>query len=108
MNSENKNEYFTFSFPMEDGKEMECQVLTTLLVDGKTYVALLPIDDADSDNDDVFFYQYIDREGQDPEIKDIENDEEFENVADAFEEYLDTLEFEELVSGDDSEDEENE
>jgi hypothetical protein len=39
--------------------------------------------------------------GADPELIDIADDEEYGAASDAFEEYLDTLEFDELVTEED-------
>ncbi len=101
MNNENQNEeILTFSFPMEDGNELECEVITTLSVAGKSYVALLPLSGPEAEDGDVFLYRYIETEGKDPEIMDITDDDEFDKVSDAFEEFLDTVEFDELIKED--------
>ncbi len=85
---------------LDDGTSKNCQVLTVLEVDGKDYVALLPEgQDEDSEEFDVWFYELIedpDDENAEPELKYIEDDEVFEAVSDAFEEYLDELEFDEM------------
>ena len=58
--------------------------------------------DENGENDDgeVWFYRYHEDENDanaEPELEFIEDDEEYEIVADAFDEYLDNAEFDELV-----------
>ena len=49
------------------------------------------------------WYRYSETDGQ-PELDNIEDDDEYEIVADAFDELLDNEEFDELISEDDLED----
>lgn len=97
---ETPNEEMTVDLELDDGTKVSCEVLTILEVDGKDYIALMPVDaDDDSDEDiDVWFYEFKenpDDENAEPELIYIEDDEVYEAVADKFDEYLDTLEFEE-------------
>ena len=63
---------------LDDDTELECNVLGTFEVDDYEYIALVPVDD-----DQVFLYRYEeDEEGID--LIDIEDDEEFEIVSEAF------------------------
>lgn len=51
----------------------------------------------------MWFYGYSenpDDPNEEPELTYIEDDEEYEAVADAFDEYLDSVEFDELVEMD--------
>ena len=71
---------------------------------GKDYIALLPMDGPEKDTGNVYLYGFKESEGGgDPELIDITDDEEYEAAADAFEEYLDGLEFDELVTEDEEE-----
>ena len=52
---------------------------------------------------EVWFYRYRedpDDPNRDPDLTYIDDDEEYESVADAFDEYLDNAEFDELVDED--------
>lgn len=89
-------EHGTVTLTLEDDTEMECLIITTLQVNNKDYIALLPLEDEEEEESDVYLYRYIDHGEEDPELLNIENDEEFEIVSDAFDEYLDTLEFDEI------------
>ena len=56
---------------------------------------LLPLDeDGESADGDVFLYRYEEVDGK-PTLDNIEDDEEYEIAADAFDEWMDEQEFEE-------------
>ena len=93
---------------LDDGTELQCIVLEIFTVNDKDYIALQPIEGEEEDN--VFLYRFIQEdENDEPQLLNIEDDDEFEAVADAFEEILDEQEFDELFDDDDDfEDEEDE
>jgi len=90
---------------LEDDSELLCDVIATFPVtikgEEKMYVALLPTD-ADEDAE-IFLYRFTE-DGDEIDVQNIEDDEEFEIVADKFDELLDEEEFGELF--DDEEEEE--
>lgn len=56
----------------------------------------------------MWFYRYEENESNpdaEPSLSYIDNDEEYETVADAFDEYLDNVEFDEIVGSDKNEEE---
>ena len=53
---------------------------------------MLPIED--EDGDEVFLYRFTEREGMEPLLENIETDEEYDIVSQAFEEELDAMEIE--------------
>ena len=58
--------------------------------------ALVPLDDNmefDADSD-IYLYRYSEDENGEPELGNIEDDDEYEAAADAFDEWMDTLELE--------------
>ena len=67
-------EEMTVTLTLDDGKELECVVLTIFPAGDKEYIALLPMDD------------------------------EYEIVADAFDELLDEQEYDEVVGEDELDD----
>lgn len=93
-------EDMTVDIELEDGTQATCEVVTVLDVDGKDYIVLLPAgQDENTEDLDVWFYELKenpDDENAEPELIYIEDDEVYEAVVDKFDEYLDTLEFEEL------------
>ncbi|MDE6918170.1 MAG: DUF1292 domain-containing protein [Lachnospiraceae bacterium] len=101
------DEEMTVELELDDGQVVNCAVITILTVDKKDYIALLPLDeDGNNEDGEVWFYQYEEDEKNpdaEPKLTYIDNDEEYENVADAFDEYLDNAEFDELVENSDEE-----
>ncbi|WMC92700.1 DUF1292 domain-containing protein [Kineothrix sp. MB12-C1] len=95
------DEEITVELDLEDGSHVVCAVITILEVQEKDYIVLLPLDENGKNTDgEVWFYRYIedkDDENAEPELSFIESDEEYEIVADAFDEYLDNVEFDEVV-----------
>lgn len=75
---EEEFELETLFLTLEDDTEMECGILGLFEVEGKDYIALLPLED-----DTVLLYQYDDS-GEDLELNIIEDDELFEKVSNAF------------------------
>lgn len=98
-------EEMTVDLELDDGSSVTCAVVTILTVAGKDYIALLPLDEnGDNADGEVWFYRYsenLDDPNEEPELGYIDDDDEYEAVADAFDEYLDASEFDELVGEDD-------
>ena len=89
------NEEITVTLTLDNDETMECLVLTILEAGERQYIALLPIDeDGEPEDADVFLYRYIETLDGEPELDNIEDDEEYELAADKFDEWLDTQEFE--------------
>ena len=97
-------EEMTVDLDLEDGTTVTCAVVTILTVSGRDYIALLPLDEnGDNADGEVWFYRYSenpDDTNEEPELAYIDDDDEYEAVADAFDEYLDASEFDELVDED--------
>ena len=98
------DEEMTVELDLEAGTRVTCAIVTILTVNEKDYIALLPLDENGQNEDgEVWFYGYSenpDDPNEEPELTYIEDDEEYEAVADAFDEYLDSVEFDELVEMD--------
>ncbi|HBA50702.1 MAG TPA: DUF1292 domain-containing protein [Lachnospiraceae bacterium] len=94
------DEEMTVELELDDGSIVNCAVITILPVNEKDYIVLLPLDENDENEDgEVWFYRYSenpDDPNEEPELDYIEDDEEYEIVAEAFDEYLDNCEFDEL------------
>ena len=105
MADENKfeeieGEEMIVTLDLDDGS-VDCAVVTIITVEGKDYIALMPLDE-NSENEDgeVWFYGYKenpDDPNEEPELIYIEDDAEYEKVEEAFDEYLDNCEFDELI-----------
>lgn len=83
---------------LDDGSEVECAVLTIFDVKEQNYIVLLPLDENDEANEDgeVYIYRYFEDEEGNPSLENIENDDEYEAVADRFDEILDEEAFDEM------------
>ncbi len=87
----------TMTLTVDDGKEVECGVVTLLEMHGKEYIALSPLDENEEFTEDVWLYgfQKDPSGGEDHKLIYIEDEEEYEEIADQFDEWLDLCEFEE-------------
>ena len=98
---DNLDEEMTVELNLEDGTTVVCAIITILDVDGQDYIVLLPLDeDGNNDDGEVWFYRYSENPedpNEEPELGFIDSDEEYEAVADAFDEYLDNVEFDEII-----------
>lgn len=84
---------------LDENEEIECAIITTFEMDSKEYIALLPLDeDGENEDGDVWIYRFIrdEKGGNDHDLQNIEDDDEYEKAADKFDEWLDTQEFEEM------------
>mgnify|MGYP003296309846 FL=1 len=98
---DNLDEEMTVELNLEDGTTVVCAIITILDVDGQDYIVLLPLDEnGENEDGEVWFYRYSenpDDPNEEPELGFIDSDEEYEAVADAFDEYLDSVEFDEII-----------
>ena len=97
------DEEMTVTLTLDDGTELECVVLTIFEAGEKEYIALLPLDGREAEDGEVYLYHYVEDINGNPDLENIDSDEEYEIVADAFDELLDSAEYDELVSEDEVE-----
>ncbi len=95
------DEEMTVSMTLDDGTQVTCAIVTILTVNEKDYIALLPLDENGENSDgEVWLYGYRENENdpnEEPELIFIHDDDEYDAVSDAFDEYLDNAEFDELL-----------
>ena len=85
------------TFDLDDGSQVECEILTIFEVNKQDYIALLPLsENDDEDGEEVYIYRYSEDEEGNPTLDNIEDDDEYEAVADRFDELLDEAEFDEM------------
>lgn len=84
--------FITLVFDNEDGTEEEvsCEIVAAVEVDGQEFVALDPQDDSE----DIFIYAYKEMDGE-MVIEEIESDELFEKVLEAFDKVFEAEDAEE-------------
>lgn len=91
----NENESLTVTLTLDNDKELECAVLTIFESDAREYIALLPLnDDGENEDGQIYLYRLIDNgEDEEPGLENILDDQEFERVSDAFNEWMDEQDF---------------
>ena len=99
----NEEEEMTVTLTLDDDTEVECVVLTIFTAGERDYIALLPMEGEDSEEGEVYLYRYSETEDGTPVLDNIEDDDEYEIVVDAFDEMLDDQEYDELVGEDEVE-----
>jgi uncharacterized protein YrzB (UPF0473 family) len=87
MADNNEFEFETESVTLtdEDGVEKNFDIIGTLELDGNTYFALV---DAESDEDEYIILKSVIDENDDEILITIDDDDEFDRVADAFDNEL--------------------
>lgn len=103
---EDNDDEMTVELELDDGTNVTCVIITILEVEGHDYIVLMPLDeDGQNDDGEVWFYRYSenpDDPNEEPELGYIEDDAEYEKVEEAFDQYLDTCEFDELINADEA------
>lgn len=90
------DEAVTVTLTLDNDEVVECAVLTIYEADEREYIALLPLnEDGENEDGDVFIYRYKEVNGE-PTLENIEDDDEYEVAADAFDEWLDEQDFDAL------------
>ena len=87
----------TVTLTLDDDTEVKCAVLTIFPAPNqKEYIALLPLDEnGENEDGEVYLYRYYEENGQ-PNLDNIDSDEEYEIAAEAFDELMDTEQFNEM------------
>lgn len=94
FNSELPDDEDKVTMTLEDGTELECDIIAIYPANGRSYIALLPDKVIDGyEEGEVFLYRFEQLEGDDITLEPIDDEEEYEIAADAFDELLDEEEF---------------
>lgn len=98
VNTEEDTDMYV-TLDLDDGSQVECEILTIFDIGEQDYIALLPLDESGEPNADgeVFIYRYSEDANGDPSLENIQSDEEYEAVSDRFDELLDEAEYDELA-----------
>ena len=100
---EDDDEPMIVTLEYDDGTVVETKVMGVFDVDDKEYIALIP----DDGSDDVYLYGYAeidDDDGEEFELIDIEDEDEFDRVVEAFDALM-GFESEEELDDDEEEEE---
>ena len=100
VNELNEQDEMTVTLSLDDGSQLECVVLTIFTAGERDYIALLPMEGPEAEEGEVYLYRYSESEDGEPDLANIEDDDEYEIVAEAFDQLLDDAEYDELVGED--------
>ena len=87
---ENKLEYDVYTLTDEEGNELQFEVIASAEVNGTVYYAMIPVDDQ-PEAEDVYEYVVLKEETDEDGEKilvTIDDDDEFDNIADYFDDML--------------------
>ena len=94
QNDDELDDIEMMSLELDDGTNLECEIVATFDVEDTSYIALLPVEAPEGyDDDEVLVYRYIELPNDEFTLEPIDDEEEFDMVADAFDEILDEMEF---------------
>ena len=107
--SEELEETMLLPVELDDGTEVQCEVLAIFPVKNlpgtvsdsrqeRQYIALLPLKEELSD---IFLYRFVPVGSEEFNLEGIEDDEEYETVADVFDMLLDDAEFDSMMDEED-------
>lgn len=99
MSEQNEEKIERFTLTDEDGKEMDFELIGSGEVDGVMYYAMIPAEEADDENRDSYEYvilrSVVDEDGEES-LESIDDDEEFDRIADYFDDMFSTVDFDAL------------
>ena len=85
----NDDEDMFVDIELDEGT-VTCKIITIFECDKKDYIAILPVDENEKPvSEDVWIYGYSEDEEGNPDLHYIDDDDEYDAAADAFDEYLD-------------------
>lgn len=85
----------TITLSLENG-DVECAIMASFPLNGKDYVALLPLSAIEGiEENEILLYSYT-RNGEEFDLQEITDEEEFDLAADTFDEMLDEAAFNDM------------
>lgn len=88
-----ENGSMTVTLTLDDDKELECEVITTLEAGGRKYIALFPLEGPDIEAGQVYLYRLIEHGDAEPDLENITEDSEFSLASEAFNDWAQEQEF---------------
>ena len=84
-------EYYTLTD--EDGNESQFELIGEAEIDGVTYYALTELDEEGNQVSDEYVVLRVEKEGNEDVLVSIEDDEEFDKVADFFDDQFSDIDY---------------
>ena len=101
QNDDELDDIEMMSLELDDGTNLECEIVATFDVEDTSYIALLPVEAPEGyDDDEVLVYRNYELPNDEFTLEPIDDEEEFDMVADAFDEILDEMEFNSMSEDD--------
>lgn len=89
----------TVTLELENGSQLECDVVLVFYENGRNYIALMPSEQTVGfEEADLYFYRLTGASMEELGIGNIEDDEEYQEVAERFEEIMDEQEFSDILT----------
>lgn len=87
----------TVTLILDNNEELECDVIAIFPARDGEYIALAPQEEGDTEGR-VFLYRFTENPDDEtsPILNNIEDDDEFDEVSEAFYEYMDENDYEDL------------
>ena len=82
------DDFEIMTLTMEDGTEVECAIIGIFPVDEKEYIALIPVEELESEDGEVYLYQVEEDENGELDLIEIESDDEYERVSAEFDQIM--------------------
>ena len=83
-----ENDYITLND--DNGVEHEFEIVDSIVTEDAEYFALLPTEEEEDDEGGLYIYKVV-KEGDEEYLEPIEDDDEYENIAEAFMDRLEEL-----------------
>ena len=83
----------TVTLTLDDDTELECGVVAQFPANGRDYIALLPLSGGE---EEVYLYRFK-LVGEEMELENIEDDEEYDIAADAYDALLDDMDYQDMI-----------
>lgn len=89
---------------LEDNTQLECKVVLVFRENNRNYIALMPErQKKDAKETELYFYRLTGASFDELGIDNIEDDEEYQDVAERFEEIMDEQEFSDIFTEEEEE-----
>ncbi len=92
------DDVLTVNLPLEDGTEIECEIVLIYEIEGQDYAALYP---SSGEPDELYFFRCSYDGSDNIEFEEIADEEEFKEVTEAFDSIMEEEEWNELMGYDD-------
>ena len=87
----------TVTLTLDDDTEVTCAVINIFPAGDRRYIALLPLNEnGQNEEGEVYLYRFYEDDKGNPNLENIESDEEYELAAEAFDEMMDAAEVDEI------------